>query len=61
MSHGTLEEYYQTIFSFVQHHHWTISDLENLYPYERDIYLELLGAHLTKLRDEARAAEHAAD
>jgi len=52
MSHGTLEGYYQVIFSLVQHYHWGISDLENIYPFERDIYVELLGAHLQKLKEE---------
>ena len=26
----------------VQHHKYSITEIENLYPYERDIYFELL-------------------
>jgi hypothetical protein len=29
-----------------QHHKWDIASLENLYPYERDIYVDLLADSL---------------
>ena len=34
------------MFSLIQHHKYSISDLEALMPYERDIYVDLLTAHL---------------
>ena len=30
----------------MQHHNYSLSDLENMIPYERDIYVRLLVAHL---------------
>jgi len=30
----------------VQHHKYSISELESLIPYERDIYVELLAAYI---------------
>jgi hypothetical protein len=30
------------IFSLVQHHKYSITDLENLMPYERDLYFQML-------------------
>jgi hypothetical protein len=36
----------------VQHHKYNISELENLIPYERDIYVELLNGYLKKLEEE---------
>jgi hypothetical protein len=42
LSHCTLSDYYQMIFSLAQHHNYSISDLENLIPFERDIYFGLL-------------------
>lgn len=46
VSHTTLENYYSTIFAMVQHHKYSITDLENLFPFERDIYVELLMSYL---------------
>lgn len=38
--------YYQTIFTLVQLHKYSIADLENLIPYEWDLYIEMLASHL---------------
>ena len=42
LSHTTLKDYYNTIFSLAQHHKYSISDLENLIPFERDLYVDML-------------------
>jgi len=34
--------YYKSIFSLAQHHKYSISDIENLMPYERDLYMDML-------------------
>ena len=34
--------HYQKIFGMVQHHKYSISDIENLIPYERDLYFDML-------------------
>jgi phage-related tail protein len=33
----------------VQHHKYTISDIENLMPFERDIYVQMLVAYIKEL------------
>jgi hypothetical protein len=48
MTHNTLENYYRTIFSLAHHHHYQISDIENLMVFERDIYLDLLKQFIEK-------------
>lgn len=53
MSHNTLANFYQTMFSLVQHHKYNVADLENMYPFERDIYQDMLEAHIKELEDEA--------
>ena len=53
MSENTLENYYQVIFSLVQHHKYRIADIEDVYVFERDIYVDLLQAHLKKLQEES--------
>lgn len=37
----------------IQHHNWSLSELENMLPWEREIYSGLLVKHL-----EAEKAEH---
>jgi hypothetical protein len=34
--------YYKSIFSLAQHHKYSIGDIENLMPYERDLYMDML-------------------
>ena len=31
-----------TIFAMVQHHKWSLTELEDMLPYERDIYVGML-------------------
>ena len=42
LSHTSLGIYYKTLFSLAQHHKYSISDLESILPYERDLYVEML-------------------
>ena len=42
MNHNTLENYFKTVFSLTYHHGYSIFDIENITPFERDIYMEIL-------------------
>ena len=42
MSHDSLENYYKTNFSLMQHHKYSLSELDSMIPWEREIYLMLL-------------------
>tara|TARA_R100001509_G_C4850453_1_gene209897 strand:+ start:178 stop:363 length:186 start_codon:yes stop_codon:yes gene_type:complete len=42
MAHEDLESYYKTNFALMQHHKYSLTELENMIPWERDIYLTLL-------------------
>jgi len=48
LSHTSLGEYYQMTFSLAQHHKYSISDIENLMPYERDLYFQMLINYIEK-------------
>tara|TARA_R110002020_G_scaffold458209_1_gene675499 strand:- start:36 stop:191 length:156 start_codon:yes stop_codon:yes gene_type:complete len=37
---------YTTNFSLMQHHKYSLSELENMIPWEREIYLSLLVKHI---------------
>ena len=34
-----------------QHHKWSIEEIENMYPYERDIYVDMLLDYLEKEKE----------
>ena len=42
MAHTSLESYYQTNFALMQHHKYSLTELENMMPWEREVYVGLL-------------------
>jgi len=43
--------FYETNFALVQHHKYTLSDIENLIPWERSIYVGMLSKFLKEERE----------
>ena len=43
------------MFSMAQHHGYSISDLEKLIPFERDIYVSMLNDFIEKEKEEQTA------
>tara|TARA_B100001250_G_scaffold188552_1_gene161984 strand:+ start:1982 stop:2152 length:171 start_codon:yes stop_codon:yes gene_type:complete len=41
-----LENYYKLNFALMQYHKYSLTEIENLIPWERDVYVELLKQHL---------------
>jgi hypothetical protein len=52
LSHNTLANYYQTNFSLMQHHKYSLSDIDGMIPWERDIYVNMLVDYIEKLKAE---------
>jgi hypothetical protein len=46
MVHMDLENYYQLNFSLMQYHKYSLTEIENMIPWERDIYVSLLKNYL---------------
>ena len=46
MAHEDLESYFKTNFALMQHHKYSLTELENMIPWERDIYLTLLQQYI---------------
>jgi len=46
MTHIDLESYYKLNFSLIQHHKYSLTEIENMIPWEREIYLGLLNQHI---------------
>jgi hypothetical protein len=46
MAHEDLASYYKTNFSLIQHHKYSLTELENMFPWEREIYVGLLQQYI---------------
>ena len=42
MAHEDLASYYKLKFALMQHHKYSLTELENMMPWEREIYVSLL-------------------
>jgi hypothetical protein len=52
-----LEGYYKTNFALMQHHKYSLSEVENMMPWERQVYTSLLLQHLEQLKQAREAAK----
>jgi hypothetical protein len=46
MAHTSLESYYKNNFALMQHHKYSLTELENMIPWEREIYIALLEQYI---------------
>ena len=46
MVHMNLENYFRLNFALMQYHKYSLTEIENMIPWERDIYVGLLRQHL---------------
>jgi hypothetical protein len=42
MAHESLESYFKTNFALIQHHKYSLTELEHMIPWEREVYVSLL-------------------
>jgi hypothetical protein len=56
MAHIELESYYRINFALMQFHKYSLTEIENLMPWERDIYLALLRQHIEEENLKAQQA-----
>ena len=42
MSHVNLEAYYKLNFALIRHHKYSLTEIENMIPWEKEIYVSLL-------------------
>ncbi len=57
MSHMDLEAYFRINFALMQFHKYSLTEIENMVPWERDIYIGLLQQHIEdeKLKQQQQA------
>ena len=57
LGHDKLMNYFQTNFNLMQHHKYSLSDIENMMPWERQIYIDLSRLYIKneeeRMRDQA--------
>ena len=46
MGHTNLESYYKVNFALIQHHKYSLTEIENMIPWEREIYISLLQQYI---------------
>ena len=46
MAHASLESYYKINFALMQHHKYSLTEIENMIPWEREIYITLLKQYI---------------
>ena len=58
--HDNLRNYYKTNFALMQHHKYSLTELDNMIPWEREIYVSMLAEFLEeeKQRMEQQAAKN---
>jgi len=54
LSHESLFGYYQSNFQLMQEHKYSLTELEDMIPWEREIYVKLLVQHLEEERERVR-------
>ena len=46
MAHTDLESYFRINFALMQHHKYSLTELENMIPWEKEIYLTFLQQYI---------------
>lgn len=57
--HSSVDSFYEINFALMHYHKWSLSEIENMIPFERDIYMKYLLNALEKEKLEAQQAANA--
>lgn len=57
LGYDNLMNYFKTNFSLIQHHKYKLSDIENMMPWEKFIYVDMLKQYIKHQEDLARDQE----
>ena len=59
MAHEDLESYYKVNFALMQHHKYSLTELENMIPWEREVYLTFLQQYIEEENLKAQQQQNA--
>lgn len=54
LGHDKLTNYFKTNFSLMQHHKYSLSEIESMMPWERFIYISLLKQYIKEVEEKNR-------
>ena len=54
LTHTNLSAYFRTNFSLMQHHKYSLDELESLIPWEREVYIHLLISYLKEQKEKIK-------
>jgi len=52
--HESLINMYQMNFALIHHHKYSLTELESMIPFERDVYVSLLKQYLEELEEKSK-------
>lgn len=53
--YSNIAVYYKTIFSMVHHHKYSLSEVNDMYPFERDLFVAMISDYIEKQNEKKRA------
>jgi hypothetical protein len=56
IGHESLENYFRVNFALLQYHKYSLTEIENMIPWEREIYLTLLENHIREEEEKSQRA-----
>ena len=54
LDHNKLRNLYETNFAMVQHHKYSLTEIENMMPWEREVYVGMLVNHVQEQNEKIR-------
>lgn len=57
--YDTLGNYFQTNFALMQHHKYSLTELDNMMPWERQVYIDMLVQFLEEEKERLKAQQQA--
>ncbi|QPB08436.1 baseplate hub assembly catalyst [Synechococcus phage S-H9-2] len=58
MFYNTLENYFRTNFSLMQHHKYSLTEIEGMMPWERTVYVSLLNQWIKEKEEQIKAQQN---
>ena len=52
--YDNMKNYFKTNFAMMQHHKYSLTELENMMPWERFVYVDMLKEHIKLLEEQRR-------
>ena len=57
MAYNNLENYFRTNFMLMEEHKYSLTEIENMVPFERTIYVLLVNEYIKKKEEEYKKAQ----